>query len=88
MLGMMTPVILHHRRDGTAHWAALVLAAGSGGGIVGALAAGLFFIPALGLARSFLVLAGLLAVAAVPAVWHGRCWLASSLASCVHRVCR
>ena len=38
MLGTIPPVILHHGHDGNAHWAALVLAAGSGGGILGALA--------------------------------------------------
>ena len=79
MLGMIPPVILRHGGDGTTHWAGLVLAAGSGGGIVGALAAGLLLIPSLGLERSFLMLAAILAAAAIPAVWRGRCWLAALL---------
>ena len=46
-----------------------VLAAGSGGGIAGALGAGLLLLPSLGLTRSFLTLAMLLAATAIPAVW-------------------
>jgi spermidine synthase len=76
MLGMISPVILHHRRDGGGRWAGCVLAAGSGGGIVGALATALLLVPGCGLACSFILLAAVLAVAALPAVWHQRRWLA------------
>jgi MFS family permease len=70
MLGLITPVILHHGRDGMGRWGGAVLAAGSGGGIAGALAAGLLLVPGLGLARSFLLLAALLAVAATISHTH------------------
>jgi spermidine synthase len=56
-----------------------VLAAGSSGGVAGALATGLLLVPGLGLARSLLALAALLAVAAAPAICRGRCWLAAIL---------
>ncbi len=79
-LGTMTPVILHHGQDRAGRWAGIVLAAGSGGGIAGALAAGLLLVPAFGLARSLLVLAALLAVAAAPAIVRGRCRLAAIFA--------
>ena len=57
----------------------LVLAAGSGGGIVRAAGRGPPAHTGLGLARSFLVLAAILAAAAIPGVWHGRRWLAALL---------
>ena len=79
-LGTMTPVILHRGRDGTGRWAGAVLAAGSGGGIAGALAVGLLLAPAFGLARSLLALAALLAAAAAPAIVRGRCRLAAIVA--------
>jgi spermidine synthase len=79
MLGILTPVILHGGDRIAGPWAGAVLAAGSGGGIAGALGAGLLLLPGLGLARSFLVLAVLLAAAAIPAVWTGRRWTAAAV---------
>ena len=76
MLGAITPAILRAGgRQG--RWAGLVLAAGSGGGIAGALAAGLLLLPELGIARSYLLLAALLALVATPAVWPRRRWAAA-----------
>jgi len=72
MLGLVTPVLLHHGQGGTGRWAGAVLAAGSGGGIAGALAAGLFLVPTFGLARSLLSIAGALVLAAAPALWPER----------------
>ena len=77
VLGTITPVILHHGRNGTGCWAGVVLAVGSGGGIVGALAVGLLLVPAIGLTRSFLVVAAILAITAIPAIWYGRSRLAA-----------
>lgn len=81
MLGTITPVILRLGREESPKgwWAGLVLAAGSGGGIAGALTAGLVLLPELGLARSYLLVSGLLAVATVPAVCQQRRWLAALL---------
>ena len=76
-LGIITPLILHHGRDGTGRWAGIVLAAGSGGGIAGALIAGLFLVPGLGLTRSFLSIAALLAVTALSVIWCARSWFAA-----------
>jgi hypothetical protein len=53
MLGAITPVILHHGNIAPGRWAGLVLAASSGGGIAGALTAGLVLLPRLGLTRSY-----------------------------------
>lgn len=71
-LGTITPVILHQGRDASGRWGGTVLAAGSAGGIAGALAAGLLLPPAVGLARSLLALAAVLAAAALPAAFRGR----------------
>jgi hypothetical protein len=79
MLGVITPTILHHGKDATGRWAGLVLAAGSSGGIAGALVAGLVGVPSLGLTRSYLSCAGLLALAGMPAVWPQRRWLAGGV---------
>jgi spermidine synthase len=76
MLGAISPAILDQERNATGRWAGTVLAAGSGGGIAGALGAGLVLLPGLGLTRCYLFLAGLLAVAALPAARHGRHWAA------------
>ena len=77
MLGILTPVILHDGDHVAGPWAGAVLAAGSGGGIAGALGAGLLLLPSLGLTRSLLLLATLLAATAIPAVWTGRRWTAA-----------
>ena len=77
MLGVVTPVILHKAQNPMGRWAGFVLAAGSSGGIAGALLTGLVLLPRLGLTRSYLVVAGLLVVAAAPAVWPQRRWLAA-----------
>ena len=77
-LGTITPVILRGG-DGKGSWAGMVLAAGSAGGIAGAMAAGLWLVPCLGLARSYLLLGVFLAGMAVPAVWQRRRWLAALL---------
>ena len=45
MLGLVTPVILRQEDIKTGRWAGLVLAAGSGGGIGGALGGGLLLLP-------------------------------------------
>jgi hypothetical protein len=61
-LGLLTPVLLSLGRDGRAspeRWAGLVLAAGSLGGVLGALAVGLWLLPALGLTRTYLCLVAL-----------------------------
>ena len=76
-LGTITPVILHQGRDASGRWGGTVLAAGSAGGIAGALAAGLLLPPAVGLARSLLALAAVLAAAALPAAFRGRRRLAA-----------
>ena len=78
VLGIITPTILHHEEQAAGRWAGLVLAAGSGGGIAGVLAAGLACLPGLGLARSYLCFAGLLALVGLPAIWPQRRWLAGS----------
>jgi len=76
MVGTITPAILRlgHNAGPKGWWAGLVLAAGSGGGIVGALLAGIVLLPGLGLARSYLLTAALLALAALPAAWHKQRW--------------
>lgn len=79
LLGIITPTILHHGEKAAGRWAGLVLAAGSGGGIAGALIAGLICLPGLGLTRSYLCFAGLLALAGLPATWPQRRWLAGSV---------
>ena len=79
-LGAATPVVLHAGRDANGRWAGTVLAAGSGGGIVGALAAGLFLLPALGIERSLLALAAVVAGAAVPVAFCGRARFAALVA--------
>jgi SAM-dependent methyltransferase len=80
LLGLLSPAILAAgrgaRRPGL--WAGAVLAAGSGGGIGGALVAGLWLLPAFGIARSYLMAAGVLAVAALPVAWPRRRWLAAA----------
>ena len=68
LLGTIAPALIaagDEKRRGP--WAGWVLSAGSAGGIAGALAAGMWLIPAVGLARTFVVLAFALALAAVPA---------------------
>lgn len=78
MLGAITPGILRlgHDSGPKGWWAGLVLAAGSSGGIVGALLAGIVLLPRVGLARSYLLTAALLAVAALPPAWLKRRWAA------------
>jgi len=77
MLGLVTPVILRQEDIKTGRWAGLVLAAGSGGGIAGALVGGLVLLPELGISRSYLLVAVVLALTALPAAWPQRRWLAA-----------
>ncbi len=56
MLGAATPIILRRGQDSSGRWAGLVLAAGSGGGIFGALGEAVYLLPGVGLSRSFLAL--------------------------------
>jgi SAM-dependent methyltransferase len=68
LLGTIAPALIAaggEERRGP--WAGWVLSTGSAGGIAGALAAGLWLIPAIGLGRTFVVLSFLLGLAAVPA---------------------
>ncbi|MGA1794275.1 MAG: spermidine synthase [bacterium] len=74
MLGAVTPVLLGEGHGDTGRWAGFVLAAGSGGGIAGALTTGIVLIPSMGLSRSFLVIAVGLAFVAIPALWPERRW--------------
>jgi spermidine synthase len=71
-LGTIAPVVLHQGRDASGRWGGAVLAAGSAGGIAGALAAGLLLPPAVGLARSLLALAAVLTMTALPGGIRGR----------------
>jgi predicted O-methyltransferase YrrM len=79
LLGMATPIILHRGQDSSGRWAGLVLAAGSGGGIVGALGAAVYLLPGVGLSRSFLALAVALAAAALPIAVRQRRWFVTAL---------
>jgi spermidine synthase len=82
LLGTISPVILTagKGRCDAGRWSGLVLAAGSGGGIAGALAAALVGLPALGIARCYLAVAGGLLAIAMPAVVAQRRWIAGFLA--------
>ena len=75
LLGIITPTILQHGNGAAGRWAGVVLAAGSCGGIVGALAAGMICLPSLGLTRSYLLLAAALALLGMPAIWPQKRWL-------------
>ena len=77
LLGSITPVILHNGQSGPGRWGGKILAFGSCGGIIGAIATGLVLLPGLGLTRSYLILSGLLGLTALPAVWPNRRWLAA-----------
>lgn len=68
LLGILSPVIVADTpaRVSRGRWAGLVLAAGSAGGIAGALATGLWLLPALGIARTYLAVAAMLAAVALP----------------------
>jgi len=80
LLGIISPVLLRARREGSrGTWAGLVLACGSVGGIAGALLMGTLLLPALGLTRCYLLPAGLLAGAAFPAALRERRWVALGL---------
>ncbi len=79
MLGITTPIILKCGQNHSGHWAGIVLAAGCGGGIAGALVTGFLLLPGLGLARSFLCVAVLLAGTALPGALMERRWLAGLL---------
>lgn len=74
LLGVVAPVVLSAGRRGAGGaWAGVVLAAGSAGGITGALATGLYALPELGIARSYVAIAAVLAVGAIPvAILPGR----------------
>lgn len=77
MLGITTPLVLHlnplKSRPGV--WHGLVLACGSLGGIVGSLCAGVFFLPAFGLSRSYLLIAALLTFTAFPVLLARHKWM-------------
>ena len=79
LLGLITPTILHHGKGVTGRWAGLVLAVGSGGGIVGALAAGLVGLPGLGISRCYLSLAARRALAGMAAIGPHRAWRAGGV---------
>lgn len=85
LLGAVTPALLTAGGGSSrrARWAGAVLACGSAGGIVGALLAGLVLLPALGLTRSYLLVSGALATAAIPAALGARRWVAGGLALAV-----
>ncbi len=79
MIGSITPAILQQGRQGMGRWAGIILSVGSCGGIMGAIGMGLVLLPLFGLTKSYLVLAGLLALAAFPAVWPNRRWPAAGV---------
>ena len=84
MLGLVAPVLVKARGPAVpGRWAGAVLAAGSGGGIAGALVAGLWLLPAAGLTRSYLAVAAALAFAALPAAAAERRYVAAILAIAV-----
>ena len=68
LLGTLAPVILRTCKEEQrrSRWAGMVLAAGSVGGIVGALVAGLALLPGLGLSRSYVLISAFLAGTALP----------------------
>lgn len=76
VLGANTPVLLQagetYVRKGM--WHGLVLACGSAGGIAGALAMALSFLPSFGISRSYLLLGLVLAVSTIPLICRGRRW--------------
>ena len=80
LLGIVSPILLRARREGSRGiWAGLVLACGSVGGIAGALLVGTLLLPAFGLTRCYLFPACLLAAAAFPAALRGRRWVVLGL---------
>ncbi len=82
LVGVVSPAILAAGRGPGrgGRWAGAVLAAGSAGGIVGALVVGLLALPGLGIARCYLLLAFALALVSTPLAWAQRRWLAASVA--------
>lgn len=82
MLGTVSPTILAAGRASGpgGRWAGAVLACASAGGIAGALTLGLAALPAVGIARSYLILAAALALTAGPAAAARRRWLAGLVA--------
>lgn len=79
MLGTTTPAIIQFGRPRSGRWAGIVLAAGCGGAVAGALVTGFLLLPGLGLTRSLLVVAVLLAGTALPGAWTERRWWAGLL---------
>lgn len=77
LLGAVSPAIVAAARAGrsSGRWAGAVLASGSAGGIVGALAVGLAALPELGIGRCYLAIAGVLGLAAVPMILRQKRWL-------------
>jgi predicted membrane-bound spermidine synthase len=74
-LGVVSPAIVSTvTGQGARRWAGSVLAFGSIGGIAGALVIGLATLPALGLARSYAVVAGVLCLAVLSESIHRRRW--------------
>jgi len=77
LLGAVSPAIVAAARTGrsSGRWAGAVLASGSAGGIIGALAVGLAALPALGIGRSYIAVAGVMGLAAVPMILRHKRWL-------------
>ena len=86
LLGAITPLLLAPEREGTGTlplpgwWSGAVLAGGSAGGIAGALVVGLSLLPAVGLARTYLLIAAALTVAALVGAGAFRRWTALAFA--------
>lgn len=77
LLGALTPLLITAGSESfKGRWTGAVLACGSGGGIAGALIAGLIILPAFGLSRSYLSIAAVLALAALLLllVWGRKSW--------------
>jgi spermidine synthase len=75
-LGAVSPTIVSAAAgQGARRWAGTVLAAGSAGGIAGALAIGLVSLPMLGLARSYAAVSAILCLVELPGSVGRRRWL-------------
>lgn len=76
LLGTVSPaiVVAGRTRGSPGRWAGAVLAAGSAGGIAGALGIGLAGLPALGIGRCYAVVAAAVCVVALAPALHGQRW--------------
>lgn len=76
LLGTVSPAIVAagQARAPGGRWAGAVLAAGSAGGIAGALGVGLAGLPALGMGRCYALIAAALCLVALAPALHGRRW--------------